>query len=54
MQEAPDAPQDVKVLEFDGRSAKISWSPPYSGNSPITHYVVQHKLEGGDFDDGHN
>ncbi|CAG2123263.1 unnamed protein product, partial [Medioppia subpectinata] len=34
MQEPPDAPSDLKILEHDGRSARISWSPPYSGNSP--------------------
>lgn len=47
MQEAPDPPQEVKMLESDGRSATISWSPPFSGNSPITNYLVQHKLETG-------
>lgn len=47
MQEPPDAPQEVKLLEADGRTATISWSPPFSGNSPITSYIVQHKLEGG-------
>ena len=29
--EPPDPPQDVKVTKVDGRSAQISWSPPYSG-----------------------
>lgn len=43
MQEPPDSPQEVKVLEADGRSATISWSPPFSGNSPITNYVIQYK-----------
>ncbi|KAI1289732.1 Down syndrome cell adhesion molecule-like protein 1 -like protein [Halotydeus destructor] len=43
VQEPPDPPLDIRITEIDGRSAKISWSPPFSGNSPITHYVVQHK-----------
>jgi hypothetical protein len=47
--EPPDAPPDIKVMEHDGRSARISWSAPYSGNSPITHYLVQYKLESGKF-----
>ncbi|KAI1289730.1 Down syndrome cell adhesion molecule -like protein [Halotydeus destructor] len=44
VQEPADPPQ-VTVESFDGRSAKIAWSTPYSGNSPISHYVVQHKLQ---------
>ena len=45
--EPPDGPSDLKVIEHDGRSARISWSPPYSGNSPIIHYLIQYKLESG-------
>ena len=41
--EPPDPPQDCKVVELDGRTATISWSPPYSGNSPIISYLLQHK-----------
>jgi Down syndrome cell adhesion protein len=33
----------VKVSSYDARSATISWTPPYSGNSPVTHYIVQWK-----------
>ncbi|GFQ82593.1 down syndrome cell adhesion molecule-like protein Dscam2 [Trichonephila clavata] len=45
MQEPPDAPQDVKVLEFGSRIAKLGWSAPYSGNSPITHFILHYKEE---------
>lgn len=45
--ESPDPPQDLKVNEFNGRSVSLSWSPPYSGNSPILHYIIQYKLESG-------
>ncbi|KAH9406242.1 hypothetical protein TYRP_013848, partial [Tyrophagus putrescentiae] len=45
VQEPPDAPTDIKVAERDGRSVRLVWSQPYSGNSPLTHYVLQHKLE---------
>uniref|UniRef100_T1KQ15 Down syndrome cell adhesion molecule n=1 Tax=Tetranychus urticae TaxID=32264 RepID=T1KQ15_TETUR len=45
LQEPPDAPQDVKISDHDGRSATITWSPPYPGNSPIMEYIVQYKLE---------
>ncbi|XP_071035293.1 cell adhesion molecule Dscam1-like [Parasteatoda tepidariorum] len=46
MQEPPDAPQDVKVLEFGSRSAKIGWAAPYSGNSQISQYILHYKEEG--------
>ncbi|KFM68991.1 Down syndrome cell adhesion molecule-like protein Dscam2, partial [Stegodyphus mimosarum] len=45
MQEPPDAPQDVKVLEFGSRTAKIGWSAPYSGNSPISQFILHYKEE---------
>ncbi|CAL1295376.1 unnamed protein product, partial [Larinioides sclopetarius] len=48
VQEPPDGVLDVRVLETASRSVKLSWTPPqYNGNSPITHYVVQFKDEGG-------
>ena len=47
--EPPDAPTDIKVSERDGRALRLVWSTPYSGNSPLTHYVVQHKLENGKY-----
>ncbi|XP_064480488.1 cell adhesion molecule Dscam1-like [Ornithodoros turicata] len=43
LQEPPDSPQDVKLLEYSSRFVKLSWSPPYSGNSPILKYFVQYK-----------
>lgn len=45
MQEPPDTPQDVKVVEYTSRNAKISWTAPYSGNSQITEYILQYKEE---------
>lgn len=46
--EPPDAPQDAKVLEFGSRTAKIGWTAPYSGNSPIQQYIVHYKEEAGE------
>ncbi|GFQ97265.1 down syndrome cell adhesion molecule-like protein 1 [Trichonephila clavata] len=49
VQEPPDGVQDVRVIESASRSIKLSWTPPqYNGNSPITHYVIQFKDEGGE------
>lgn len=43
VQEPPDPPQDVHLVEITSRSAKLSWSPPYSGNSPIIFYYIQYR-----------
>lgn len=32
------------MAEKESRSARISWSPSYSGNSPVTSQLVQHKV----------
>ncbi|CAL1281289.1 unnamed protein product [Larinioides sclopetarius] len=40
--EVPAPPLDVKIREIWSRSASVSWAPPYSGNSPITKYIVQY------------
>ncbi|CAN7984334.1 unnamed protein product, partial [Ixodes hexagonus] len=45
VQEPPDSPSDVKVTNFTSRSATLQWHTPYNGNSPITRYVLQHKLQ---------
>ncbi|XP_077487045.1 cell adhesion molecule Dscam1-like isoform X1 [Amblyomma americanum] len=45
--EVPGQPQDVKVSETWSRSASVSWSPPYSGNSPVSKYVIQYWKDSG-------
>ncbi|XP_071041663.1 cell adhesion molecule Dscam1 isoform X8 [Parasteatoda tepidariorum] len=40
--EVPAPPLDVKIREIWSRSSSVSWAPPYSGNSPITKYIVQY------------
>ncbi|XP_023213331.1 Down syndrome cell adhesion molecule-like protein 1 homolog, partial [Centruroides sculpturatus] len=47
IQESPDSPQDFKVLETSSRSVKLTWTAPFSGNSPITHYIIQYKDDTG-------
>lgn len=42
--EAPDAVQEINVIRLESRSASITWSPPYNGNSPITGYLVEWAL----------
>ena len=43
VQEAPDSPHDIQIVEIGSRKVKLSWSPPYSGNSPITFYYILYK-----------
>lgn len=39
--ETPDAPEKVKIIDIDGRSAKVSWKTPFSGNSIILQYLIE-------------
>ncbi|KAF8793104.1 Down syndrome cell adhesion molecule-like [Argiope bruennichi] len=45
--EVPAQPMDVKVKEAWSRTANIVWSAPYSGNSPITKYIIQYWRDRG-------
>lgn len=43
VQESPDAPTSLEVLEVKSRTVKLSWKRPYDGNSPVLSYLVQYK-----------
>ena len=43
IQEKPEAPTGLKVLETRGRTVKLSWQAPYNGNSNLTRYVIEFK-----------
>ncbi|XP_063932401.1 cell adhesion molecule Dscam1 isoform X11 [Zophobas morio] len=43
VQEVPEVPYGLKVLDKSGRSVQLSWVAPYDGNSPITRYMIQYK-----------
>ncbi|KAJ3636867.1 hypothetical protein MTP99_000372 [Tenebrio molitor] len=43
VQEIPEPPRNVRVMDQLSRSIGISWTQPYAGNSPITSYIVQYK-----------
>ncbi|XP_077518318.1 cell adhesion molecule Dscam1-like [Amblyomma americanum] len=45
VQEPPDGPTGVTVMNYTSRSATLQWQTPYNGNSPITRYILQHKLQ---------
>ncbi|KAK7068698.1 hypothetical protein SK128_024054 [Halocaridina rubra] len=50
IQEHPEQPNSLKVLDKSGRSVELSWTPPYDGNSPITRYIVEYKLSRRNWD----
>lgn len=41
--ERPDAPSKASIVKVESRSISITWSPPYSGNSPILYYILELK-----------
>lgn len=47
VQEIPEPPRNVRVMDQLSRSISISWTFPYAGNSPITNYIVQYKPGAG-------
>ncbi|XP_054708130.1 cell adhesion molecule Dscam2-like [Uloborus diversus] len=40
VQEPPSPPSDLSVKEKSSRSVVLSWSPTFSGNSPVTKYTI--------------
>ncbi|XP_050039747.1 cell adhesion molecule Dscam1-like isoform X1 [Dermacentor andersoni] len=40
VQDVPDPPGDIDVREVGSRTARITWSTPFTGNSAITQYVL--------------
>ena len=43
IQEVPETPSELKVLEKSGRNVKLSWQTPYNGNSNLTRYLIEFK-----------
>lgn len=50
IQEHPEAPYGIKVLDKSGRSIQLSWSKPYDGNSPLKRYIIEFKRSRGTWD----
>lgn len=49
MTEPPDCPTDLKSSDIESRSVSISWSHPFSGNAPLTNYIIEYRvLEAGE------
>ncbi|XP_069361354.1 cell adhesion molecule Dscam1 isoform X3 [Maniola hyperantus] len=43
VQEVPEMPKNIRIIDQQSRSIQISWTQPYAGNSPIINYIVQYK-----------
>ncbi|XP_022670390.1 Down syndrome cell adhesion molecule-like protein Dscam2 isoform X3 [Varroa destructor] len=41
VQEPPDPPRSVRIIESSSRRARVQWDPPFSGNSLINQYRIQ-------------
>ncbi|XP_071455023.1 cell adhesion molecule Dscam1 [Hetaerina americana] len=50
VQEVPEVPYGLKVLDKSGRSVQLSWAAPYDGNSPIKRYLIEYKISKGSWD----
>ncbi|XP_076371568.1 cell adhesion molecule Dscam1-like isoform X12 [Tachypleus tridentatus] len=40
--EPPSAPSDVRIAQAWTRSVSVTWTVPYSGNSPVNKYIIQY------------
>ncbi|XP_076760630.1 cell adhesion molecule Dscam2 isoform X2 [Xylocopa sonorina] len=45
IQEPPDFPRNLHVIEKGSRYINISWTTSQDGNSPITQYIIEYKTE---------
>ncbi|XP_076265909.1 Down syndrome cell adhesion molecule 1 isoform X39 [Rhynchophorus ferrugineus] len=50
IQEVPEVPYGLKVLDKSGKSVQLSWVSPYDGNSPIKKYLIEYKPSKGSWE----
>ncbi|XP_044018803.1 Down syndrome cell adhesion molecule-like protein Dscam2 isoform X8 [Aphidius gifuensis] len=50
IQEVPEVPYGLKVLDKSGRSVQLSWAAPYDGNTPIKRYIIEYKISKGSWE----
>ncbi|XP_036333534.1 Down syndrome cell adhesion molecule-like protein Dscam2 isoform X42 [Rhagoletis pomonella] len=51
IQEVPEMPYALKVLDKSGRSVQLSWAQPYDGNSPLIRYIIEFKRSRASWDE---
>ncbi|KAI5751952.1 hypothetical protein M8J77_012420 [Diaphorina citri] len=47
VQEVPEVPYGLKILDKSGKTVQLSWVAPYDGNSPIKRYIIEYKISKG-------
>lgn len=47
IQEVPEMPYALKVLDKSGRSVQLSWAKPFDGNAEIKRYIIEFKRSRG-------
>ncbi|XP_030766966.1 Down syndrome cell adhesion molecule-like protein Dscam2 [Sitophilus oryzae] len=50
VQEVPEVPYGLKVLDKSGKTVQLSWVAPYDGNSPIKKYLIEYKPSKGSWE----
>ncbi|XP_059621855.1 cell adhesion molecule Dscam2 [Phlebotomus argentipes] len=50
IQEVPEIPYALKVLDKSGRTVQLSWAKPYDGNSNLDRYVIETKRSRGSWE----
>ncbi|KAL1429594.1 hypothetical protein MTO96_016045 [Rhipicephalus appendiculatus] len=50
VQEPPGKPQDLEAMQTTSRSVTLTWLAPYSGNSPVLKYLLEHKSSTGSWE----
>ncbi|XP_060529781.1 cell adhesion molecule Dscam2 isoform X35 [Cylas formicarius] len=50
VQEVPEVPYGLKVLDKSGKTVQLSWVAPYDGNSPIKKYIIEYKPSKGSWE----
>ncbi|KAK8777634.1 hypothetical protein V5799_029021, partial [Amblyomma americanum] len=50
VQEPPGKPQGLEVTQTTSRTVAIAWLAPYSGNSPVIKYLLEHKTPSGSWE----
>lgn len=50
IQEVPEIPYALKVLDKSGRTVQLSWAKPYDGNSNLDRYVIESKRSRGSWE----
>ncbi|KAH6934960.1 hypothetical protein HPB50_002493 [Hyalomma asiaticum] len=50
VQEPPGKPQDLEAMQTTSRTVTLAWLAPYSGNSPVLKYLLEHKSSTGSWE----